>query len=394
MIQLVPNEILTYIFSFLGPYELPSIASVSKHWNNIQKTEELWKRHCLDYSDNPEPFRGSWKERFKIIHNWMHAKSEKKTFSYCKNGDRPHDFTILKDNTALEVYPEHPLSSYAIHHFSKGKSIRIDNAKLQGEKIVESTIFDKTWVVLTKQGKILFFDLLTGKCVKKMIHKNPVAISRAAMTCKDQEVITAYNKKIQIWDINTCCIKQTIDVSELDEIYTLNSTPNFIICTTHNRTTKTINIHKNDWVISEIENLFIEVRARRCTFDSGSYFGMLCKDYAINIFEDTGKSLNLIRTFEPFMPPFSEDHGCIYIHKNWLMVSKDDTLKIYDIKTGTELSTIQHNQLYLRFCSNASHLFTRVLNYKGNSLQTRKYTYTIYNFEPRKVSRFRKCSIQ
>jgi len=406
MIQLVPRDILNHILSYLRPYDLARVAPVSKLWNHVQKTQELWKRHCLTYLDDAKPYQGSWKERFKIIHNWKHGIAEKKTFSSYKNGHVGHIFSILEDNTALEVYYREtfshydvyslyrePRSSYVVRNFSTGKIIPIYNKELCDEKFVASTGQDKIWIVLTKHGKILFFDLLTGQFLKEIKPKNSVEISEAQITCHKQEVITAYNGEIHIWDTDTCSLKQIINVSHLDVVSSLRSTTNFVIFSTYNDTTKTFqifNIRKDVSCISKMKDLHVEFKIG--TACSQSYCAVFVDTQKIYIFEDTGEDLNLIHTLGPFTAPSSKDSSRMCINHNWLLVSNDKELKIYDMKTGTELSSFPHHQKNLWFSSNASRLFTRIL--KSDSFGREKYHYTLYNFEPLSTHSKKKCTIQ
>ncbi|HSW86859.1 MAG TPA: F-box/WD40 repeat-containing protein [Rhabdochlamydiaceae bacterium] len=381
----LPVEILAYTFSFLEPEELARIARVSKEWNEVQKIEELWKRHCLDRLknlNNVEPYQNSWKEHFKITNNWMHAKAEKNSFSsYCKDWDQSHGFTVLEDNTPLEVYSENAMS-YAIRDFLTDQITPID--QYFQDMIVCSTIHNKTWVALTNHGEILFFDLLTGKYLNKITpSEEHMNLSRAKIKCTDQEVITAYNKEIKIWDINTGLLKETINLPELGEILTLTSTPNFFICTTYTGKFNTFSIRKRDHEISKMENLFFPSAG---IADSDPYVAIIYQEEKdgktinkIKIFEDTGEKLNLLHTLETFNPQTTAYSGSVYIHKNWLLASKDGKLNVYDIKTGKTLLTIQHNKISVAFCSNTTQLFMQTA--LGNPFGEQEYQYTLYNFE-------------
>ncbi|HSW86858.1 MAG TPA: F-box/WD40 repeat-containing protein [Rhabdochlamydiaceae bacterium] len=386
-ISILPTEMLAYPFSFLEPKELARIARVSKEWYNVQEIEELWKRHCLDHLDSTELCQATWKDQFKVIQNWMHAKAEKKSFDpYVTPYDETEKsnlLTVLEDDTALTVYFDSSLAKYVIHNFSNNEIIPIDHAELKDNKIVTTTIHNKTLAVLTERGKILFFDLPKGQYLKEITPpEQPDQISKALIKCTDQEVITAYNNEIKIWDANTGLLNQTIDTSKLGTIRTLNSTSNFIICGINDGARKTVSIRKSDHQISPIECLFLK---SNCIANSESYVAMIYSVekgdetiHKINIFLDTGKNLELISTFEALNSQISNDIGSVYIYKNWLLASRDGKSNVYDMKTGKQLSTIQHNESWIEFCSNATQLFTRtVVNENGQQ----KYQCTLYNFK-------------
>lgn len=388
MTSSIPKEIVTYILSFLGPYDLASVAPVSKLWNDAQKTDLLWKRHCLDYLDHAQPHQGSWKERLKIIYNWLNAEAEKTCSDFCN--ERDHDFTILEDNTPLSEYFVD--SYYAIHNLSTGAITPIDQAKCPNDQIISSVIHEETWVALTNQGKILFFDLLTGQYLKEINPPEPLPnqiIAKAIIKCSGQEVITAYNNEIRIWDANTRKLKgDAINISHLGILWALNSTLNFIICTAFNGASlNTVSIRKSDQNILSIKELFNQ--STSCA-DSSSYFATIIygnseytRDREIYIFEDTKENLNSIRIIVAFDPKYSNyflnSYPNIYIYKNWLLASKDGTLHIFNIKTGEKLSTIQHNEKKISCCSNASHLFMRISEF--DPLDREDYHYSLYNFE-------------
>jgi len=343
---IAPNEIRAYIFSFLEPEELAQVSRVSKEWNEVQKIEELWKRHCLDLLEDSEPYRGSWKEQFKVMYNWLHARGEKKTLDSYDDVDA-YVLTILEDSTLFTVYFNRSLQKYVIHNFSTDHIIPIEHETLNNDHIIHYTIDDKTCVCFTKQGKILFFDLLTGQYLKKIsLSKDVLDLSKGYLTCNDQEIIISYNNKIEIWDKNTLLLTKTIDVSKLGEIIKLNSTSNFIICHTYeNGSHSSCSIRKKASVISPMKCKFLSVTS---VADSREHFAMkhrYTKESKtiteICIFRDDGEDLTLIPTIEDLNIPTIENLntpqsrtvGSLYIYKNWLLATKDGVLNIYDIKT-------------------------------------------------------------
>lgn len=385
MINILPAEMQAYVFSFLNSKDLVNTSLVSHDWKEVQEIDILWKRHCLDLleheEDDIQPLKDSWKEHYKMLNNWKNDRSEKKSYTLFKNEDYGCGFTILKDNTPLEIYFDNSLSTYCILNFSNEEITQIDYLK-HNEHIISSTIYDKTWIVLTEQGKILFFDLLTGQYLKEIAPKeiapsdDALQISSGSIICDGQDVITAYNNVIKIYDSITDVLKQTINTPNLGRTASLYSTQNFIIFKSYDSgIVEVFSIRKSDGKISQIENPHTCFRAT----GSGSYCALHYSDGKINILEDTGEGLNLIHTLEAPSNENGSYCGYDFIHKNFLLVGKNDKVTVYNMKTGNEFTTIKYHEKGTTFCANVTRIFMRTYMY--GYFRNDQYKYTLYNFE-------------
>ncbi len=236
----IDTRVLTYIFSFLDLKDLANGAQVSKEWNKAHKTDGIWQRFCLDYLEDAKPYQNSWKERFKIMNNWMKASAEVKVYPPCyKAWHKYHDFTFLENHTPLEIYPAYNNpSTYIIYDWSTKKIIKIDLKSVHSSDIICTDLYNKTWVALNSQDKIFCFDIQTGQCTKQIVPplaESQAEISSAKMKSNDQEIIIAYHQKIKILNSNTGCLETIIDISTLGEVWNLHYTPHYIIYQTYHR---------------------------------------------------------------------------------------------------------------------------------------------------------------
>lgn len=384
-ISCLPNEILTYTFSFLEKNELLKTATVCKEWNETQKADSLWQHYCLAYLSDPQPYEGSWKERFKIIHNWLQASAEVKSYlPSCKIFDKSHEFTILEDNTPFEIHPssQDPLI-YIIRNWTHDTAIQIDLKVLNSTEIICSNLHDKTWIALNSQGAIFCFDIQTGECKKKIIpqhSKVPIGLDRAHIICNGQEIITEYNQEIKIWNADTCLLEQTIDISNLGIIWTLNSTTNYIVCMTYSQADgrNTFALRKDNHAIKKIDGLPFKADYQGiCT--SKNYLILPSNTGEIKVFKDSLEDLTLIHSFSnPPSAARSSHTTCIY--QNWLLASYGGKLNIWDLETGVKLSAnYHHTKENSEIRTNGVKWFSRVASIDHN--QNAYYEYTLYSFE-------------
>ena len=376
-----PLECLSYIFSFLEPKDVPRAARVCKKWNEALKADWLWESHCLTYLDRATPLRDSWKERFKVFRNWTNGLAEVTHYppSY-KTWHTFHVFTVLDDNTCLEIYPdpENP-RTYIVRNLVNNEQVRrIDLKEFGCSNVIATDLHDTTWVALDDQRRIFCFDIQTGVCTQRI----PSSVSTSTFSkieYNGQEIIRADDHEIKIWNARTAQLEQTIDISQFGAPWTLRSTRNFVIGTFGAvGWIQGFAIQKNDH--SKWEQP-VEGALEACCVDSkGSRVAFLTSTGQVKVFEDIpDKGLALTQTLIAFTPPAAGTRfGRVHIYRNWLFVSRGDTLHIWDLRTGIKLSELKCLVDGSDFCANAQLLFTRQV--LGDPHFHQEYSYSLYDF--------------
>lgn len=367
----VPSDVLGVIFSFLEPKDLARVSRVSFLWNQVQKTESLWKNHYLSYLDDPAPSKISWKERFIVIHHWMVGKADIKAFPCSfKKRHCDHPFTI-SNNTPYEIIrnSNHP-SIYFIKNWETEKLLAINLEFYGVEVFIAEYLAQDAWYALDVKGNILCFDLEKGDCIKKISLQDFDHSVDASFLCTADEIIISNIGKVIIWNSDGGKL-QEIDA---DLCVVTDSTPNFILCRvdlfgTYHRI---VALHKK----SSTSTVIAEC-PRESWAVSGPYLAIALYGGRIVVYKDVGESLNLIHDFLVFDDSdYRTDSLCIY--KNWLLISSKHAIYVYDIKTARKLFTLKNDQDHLELRTNVSKLFMR---YSKRNSEGEEYFYKLYNFE-------------
>jgi hypothetical protein len=371
---LLPTEILVDVFSYLEQEDLKKAALVSKEWNELQKTDELWKRHCLKFMKNAEPLRGSWKERFKVINNWMHTRAERTFLASSHREKNPFwGFRLLEDNTPIEMYRSED-TEFTVRNVINDELhyIRVDLKDVRDGKIVSATMTNKTWMGLASNGNVFFYDIRTGQYLNQMSLglKDDQTLNWGMIKSNKNDIFVATNEReIKVFNGSTGHLEQTIDVSGHGDLHDFVFTTNFIICKCRSSNHyKAICIRKRDHKIEEVDLLDNEAEGI-AAFDS--HFAIFTKKGNVKFFKDEGDSFHLIKDVPAFFP-HSDSCSRYNAYKNWFLISRSEKLKIYDIKTGQELSTFPLDERFVSIHTNGIQLLTHRKNTRSFSL---------YNFE-------------
>lgn len=389
----LPNEILSYTFYFLDEKELNKVATVSKKWSKVQETESLWQKHCLVYLCDAQPYKGSWKERFKIIYNWLHASPEIHSYlpfsepcrSYGSiNFRRPnhnpnHDFTILDDNTPIEVcYPDSG-DHLIIRNIAADKTITIDLKPFNITQAIARHLEGKIYMVLSSQSKVFYFDCQTGESIKNIVlqqMQEMLSIERSMMSLErflmNEDKIMTFNSeeliilkkeddesKLKIWNTHTGQLEHILTLPNLHSSYLshVHSLPHFIIYTA-----KELHVDKLTTIAIRKDNQFNFIKEwteGEVFFSSGPYLVSLTELGEVNIFKDSPEDLILTLTISANEAELKNSNGeCTYksvrIYQNWLFIEKGDEIKIWDLLTGKHLSTLPTMQIKSATCKKSS----------------------------------------
>lgn len=133
------ETILINIFSFLNLQDFKEIASVSKQWNLVSSSDELWKvRLPENYQELPGE---SLKEKLKLLHKGYHPildpcpgeKGKEKAVTKSDEGalikgkqdslSSPSSFSDLKETYLVQLYPDFALKYHLIKDWRNWKTI-------------------------------------------------------------------------------------------------------------------------------------------------------------------------------------------------------------------------------------------------------------------------------
>src|ERR1700741_5253603 len=84
IVDLLPKDLFINICSQLPTFkDIARIGTVCKKWQQwINKNDIVWKNNCLKLLHKTTCYKNSWKSRAKVIHNFMTAQYDQKTY-YC-----------------------------------------------------------------------------------------------------------------------------------------------------------------------------------------------------------------------------------------------------------------------------------------------------------------------
>lgn len=344
-IQNISHDVLGQIFSFLSPTDLGHVAMVCRNWNEAQKANWLWKRHCLAILDRDPAPCGSWKEQYKILHAVKVGIAEVShlytPFAHW-NILRP-PFTVLEDSTALEVRRDQQHRSlFHVCDFINQNTICSLDLKGHGS-LCASDIHESVWTVLTSHGEILGFNILSGECVYQMRgepldHHWLRMGHRPKIHCTDHEVTLWDGQKITIWNVQSKALVLAMEVVLDEEVHVLRTTPHFVALMAHDihSTRGTVNfIGRADQSLRSIDAICNSF----CLDSFGSYIACVRSTGRVEVFVDSPEGdLQLTSGFFPSAKTGNVDRLSIY--KNWLYLGVYKNMFIYDVHTGIKIATI------------------------------------------------------
>jgi WD40 repeat protein len=292
----------------------------------------------------------------------------------------PRSFTVLDDNTAVEVISpnlDHPHQYIVQNIVTKKATCTIDLQEVGCDRIMAGGLQGSILTLFDKQGKIYQFNILEGDCFS-MMQGAPLSSDEAVFHFNSQEIVTAYDSQITIWNRKTSSLKQTIAISTLD-IIGIASTPHFIIIVSSPYTS-----HRPSVSSIRKKDLKIEVLDENIDWwgsleSSGNICAFLSSEGVVKTFKDESEeSLMPSHTFT-LKSANAGKGGCLYIAQNWLGVSHNGFLRLWDVETGNEISTFDIGQNFPTFfrtngevlCTQASRL---------DNLFFGDLIYTLYDF--------------
>jgi hypothetical protein len=343
----LPKEVLGYVFSYLDLQSLGRAAQVCQGWNVAQKTDWLWHNLCRSILDLPTTSQSSWKEQYQILLRWRNWEAEEEPLSTpSKAGSRFEFFTFLKDDTVLEVVRPDPSkpSLYSVRNLRNHEEVRQIDLESHGcGQILDAAVCESTWTILDANGKIFQFNVGTGMCINQF-SGDPIQDGRSCnIYCNDHEIVSNVGNRVQIWDLQQRRLRQTFEIAEDQEIWRLCSTTHFALCfcaIQETGSTFVLAVNKYDPSLQTRT----EERVEPCSFQSyGAYCSFLTEEGQLHVYEDTPDAqFRLVRAHAIQMAP-SQQQGVVQMYRNWVCVSKDDVVEIFDVRTGATIASRNPN---------------------------------------------------
>lgn len=348
----LPTELVLNVFQSLDISSLKAVAQVCRYWEAIQKSDQIWERiyyKNLDLGVQPQLTDSSWKERSRILNNWFTGKFKRYNSFSCSSTDITENRPLtLINNQLFEVkhieslfYSVVPCLS--MNQLSSGiVSFDLENLGAQGP-IVCTTLFENIWYALDCRGTIFCCDIFTGDSIKYTDPKINEIVNFRNICCSLEHIITEANGIITIWDRKSGIIKSKILVNlGTNLIHALHSSKNHIFCEIagYNVTRYPIkSIHKQNKTISNLIKRSLTEIFQMAACDS--QVAILDKLGTLHIFKESEEDLELTYKIEAFsLPDLSTIFGSLYFYHNWLLVSKENKLKIVNLKNGNVVTNI------------------------------------------------------
>ena len=233
----------------------------------------------------------------------------------------------------------------------------------QGDEACASDVCGSVWVGFTERGKVVGFDLLTGKKVFQIQGTPPNLRQDQSQNLKvhfdGSEVAVWDGEAITIYDARSQTVSQRFPIQEDGHIVDMRTTPNFLV----------YRVYKADVVGPQemVETSLIRFRRRSSptaspeerTESSYSYldgFGsyIVCGEDTgkIEVFQNDAEGF-LLRAFELSAPPLSH----IRVYKNLLCIEETERFNFWDLPTRDFLYTIPKVKDCFDFVVNASEIF-------------------------------------
>lgn len=337
----LPQEILCSVFLYLGPKDLCKVAQVCRSWNAAQKTDGLWRNLCLSILDLQRPFQGSWKEQYRILYRWKTGGLREVYLPTILNiFHESGDFTVLEDDTIIGVFPPSracPLL-YSVRNLASGEELGTIDLKQWGcGKIVDGDLHGTTWTIVDWRARVFQFNISTGACVNRFAGAFEPG-REPCLHCNDQEVVLAVGNRVQVWDVQRCTLEYAFEIDLILGVTFIRVTPNHVICFCKIRSSGSeiiLAVNKKD----PSRQIKIEGNAEPNSLDScGAYFSFLTKEGDLKMYEDTPDAqIKLNRTVRVVEAP-TPWPGAIQMYRNWVAVSKNEIFRVFDVRTGYEVS--------------------------------------------------------
>lgn len=403
----MPNLVLSNIFSWLDFQSLVKANRVCRRWRGLIEAGEAWQEFRETHTGELPPYRGSLGERCRVLRNWRCGIGEVAELP----GSAHVRFAVLEDNTIIEVLFEIKSEGVwaTVRNIATKKiigSVEIQNSR--GAPLVAIVLRGTALTMLDEAGLISRFDIRTCARISRIQGGVVAGISGAitAVNCTDQELLIAHGQNISIWDVKTGGVK-TIEVSGHGRIDDIVSTPHFIVFAAqygNGAFRRVFSLRKSDQKEEMLEDgAFVFM-----TGSSSGYCAFLeTASGRIKIYEDVSEQeLKLIHNCVSFPTPSNHWCGDICIYKNWLVVARNKSLLVWDLKARKEVSSITLQGGRVNQLATNGETLCALSYYQGDTLAAPYIPrYYLYNFardlakvgepkEPPKSLQERLCVIQ
>lgn len=227
------NGILLPIFASLPPKELAKAGMVCKKWHNVQATEELWERHCLEapHGKGSVPYQESWKQRYIILNNYISFKPDftikKVKFGFFEM-HKDQRFPIINGNH-MEI---RGYKTVTFRNVTTNEDVKVNLKKYIGKsRLVQAETSETRYTLLTSDNRIISFDILTGELVSNFkIDCDEIKNKNLKMFTDENRLIIYCPRleKFYIYDINTGDFEKEIDV-KYNDLSIHGSSSNYVV---------------------------------------------------------------------------------------------------------------------------------------------------------------------
>ena len=154
-IEELSDEVLLCILSQLRVEDLLSVAVTCKKWAELMNDNFFWKKKCLenDISQTSSTWKEAFRKDFKINQNWKNKTHFRKQSMLV--GEY---FFCLKGDVIITEY-ECNLHVWSAANGEKLKTLVGHEAYVNKVTIIDNTIFS-----CADDGKLIIWDLETGRC--------------------------------------------------------------------------------------------------------------------------------------------------------------------------------------------------------------------------------------
>jgi hypothetical protein len=393
MLTIFPSEIQVKFFQFLDIPSLGTVSQVCKDWELIQKSDEIWKAVSLNYLDDDKlPITlNSWKERCKIIQNWMRGKAQVEAFTKCyKSSGKIYEFGFIEDEV-IEVRPNLNLSYEVFSVFpcmpqQPPRPLNLADL-LVGEPIC-TALFKNHWAALDSNGAVLCCDIITGEGVKFTDWEETAQINEGHICISQDEIITEALNELKIWNRKSGLVTAKISVDKsMGKVWGVYNSNRHIICETQLDTYpgtyhQIFAIHKQDKTSQILtKTKFVQTSA------AGPYVAILGENNELSIYEENQEALELVYTIKEFKHLSDLKSGVLHFYHNWLFVFLRCELNVVNVNSGQIFCRMNVGKEFRTKVSvNSSKLCVRAFEDFSNLQWI--YSYKLYDLEksPRPAS--------
>ena len=362
----LPSLVLSVIFSYLDLPSLGRAAQTCRSWNIAQKTDSLWKNLCLPILDLQTPLQASWKEQYRILHRWKTGNFKEISLpTILKILPESGDFTVLEDGTAIGVIPLDWTTPflYSVRNLVSGEELKTIDVTCWGcGQIVDSELQGTIWTIVDERARIFQFDVCRGACINRF--RGDFELGRSLhLHCSDQEIVVAAGNRVQIWDAQQRTLRHAFEVVAIQEISVARITPNYIICFCKSWLKGSefiLAVNKQD----PSRQIKIEANVELYSLEScGAYFAFLAKGGELHVYEDSFDAQIKLKRILRVVDEPTPWPGSVQMYRNWVAVSKNEIFRVFDVRTGYEVSLpVKEKGYEFRINAQKTNLAQRIRN--------------------------------